>query len=236
MSEAVTAGTSALEVRPTEESLQQQVGTIESQAFAMTITTQADFEDAAELAKTIAGRKKFVKDFFEPMRVKAKEAYDAILGRKNQMMKPLEDADKVLRQKMSEFSRQQELARKQQEAAMRQMAQREAEAKLTEAAEAEEAGDVLGAHMALAEAEIAEGVATGGIVSAPAPKVKGVSKSKDWKITRIDDQNVPVSINGAVIRPVDEKAIMRLIRATKGTIVIPGVAYEETVKLGISSR
>ena len=32
---------------------------------------------------------------------------------------------------------------------------------------------------------------------------------------------------GAVIRPVDQAAIMRLIRATKGGITIPGVEYTE---------
>ena len=62
-------------------------------------------------------------------------------------------------------------------------------------------------------------------------KVKGVSSSKDWEIVGINDAKVPVAIAGTVIRPVDNKAIMRLIRASKGTIQIPGVTYKEVMKI-----
>lgn len=70
-----------------------------------------------------------------------------------------------------------------------------------------------------------------GSVSAPDVKVKGVSKSKTWKIVGVDASHVPVEINGMVIRPVDEKAILRIIKASKGTIRIPGVIYEETTQI-----
>ena len=63
------------------------------------------------------------------------------------------------------------------------------------------------------------------------PKVKGVSSSKDWEITGIDAAKVPVEVAGTIIRPVDEKAIMRLIRASKGTIKIPGITYKVTMKM-----
>jgi hypothetical protein len=60
--------------------------------------------------------------------------------------------------------------------------------------------------------------------------------SKDWAITKIDHKQVPVEIAGAVIRPVDEAAIMRLIRATKGGIVIPGVEYAEKARMSFRGK
>ena len=51
------------------------------------------------------------------------------------------------------------------------------------------------------------------------------------EIVGINDAKVPVAIAGTVIRPVDDKAIMRLIRASKGTIQIPGVTYKQVAKM-----
>ena len=45
-----------------------------------------------------------------------------------------------------------------------------------------------------------------------------------------------MEIAGAVIRPVDEAAIMRLIRATKGGIVIPGVEYAEKARMSFRGK
>ena len=42
-----------------------------------------------------------------------------------------------------------------------------------------------------------------------------------------------MELAGVLLRPVDEKAALRLIRATKGTIKIPGIEYEETYSVSI---
>ena len=101
------------------------------------------------------------------------------------------------------------------------------------AAKAEAAGDSLGAEYAMAEAEVMEDVSISGGIRSQAPKANGVSQSKTWKITSIDSSLVPVTFSGVEIRPVDEKAVMRLIKESKGTISIPGVQYEETVSISI---
>lgn len=38
-------------------------------------------------------------------------------------------------------------------------------------------------------------------------------------------------VAGVEIRPVDRSAVMRLIRATKGQVHIPGVVYKEVAKV-----
>ena len=112
-------------------------------------------------------------------------------------------------------------------------AEAEKEKKLNEAAALEEEGNQEAAETALMEAQMVETVAASAEVVMDTPKAKGVSSSKDWKIESIDHQKVPVMFSGMEIRPVDEKAVMRLIRASKGSIQIPGITYKETIKVSI---
>ena len=76
------------------------------------------------------------------------------------------------------------------------------------------------------------------MVSVPggAPKARGVSASKDWEIVSISSKDVPLSVSGVEIRPVDKAAVMRLIRASKGSIQIPGIVYQEAAKMRFSRR
>ena len=79
--------------------------------------------------------------------------------------------------------------------------------------------------------------AAANVFAAPStPKVKGVSSSKDWEITGINAAQVPINFSGVELRPVDKAAIMRLIRASKGSIQIPGVQYVERAKMSFSRR
>ena len=118
---------------------------------------------------------------------------------------------------------------------MRKLAQAEIDRKLDEAATAETNGDAMGVEFAMAEAEVMQGIAEAGSIPSQKPKTDGVSTSKTWKITSIDDSKVPVALCGAVIRPVDEKAVLALIKATKGKIEIPGITFEESVTISVRS-
>ena len=117
--------------------------------------------------------------------------------------------------------------------AMRKLAEQEMNRKLEEAARAEAAGDTAGAEFAMVEAEVMEGVSISGSIQAQTPKAAGVSQSKTWEIVSIDSSKVPVSFEGVEIRPVDVKAVMRLIKESKGTIQIPGVQYRDSVSISV---
>lgn len=67
-------------------------------------------------------------------------------------------------------------------------------------------------------------------------KASGVITKKAWTITSIDLEKVPVTALGVLIRPVDEKAVMKLIRDSHGTVEIPGITYEETSVLSVSTK
>lgn len=86
------------------------------------------------------------------------------------------------------------------------------------------------------DAEVSEDVSRMVFVPGGAPKAKGVSAGKDWEIVSIDGKSVPLMVSGVEIRPVDTAAVMRLIRASKGSIQIPGIVYREVAKMSFSRR
>lgn len=234
MNEAIaTAGSNALALDTAEEALGREVSTVEANALQVVVASDADYANAGEITKSVKQMQKKVTEYWEPLRVSAKKTYDDVLSRKKEMLGPLESAEKILKGKMSSYVAEQERKRREREEAMRKLAQQEVERKLEEAAHAEAAGDALGAESAMTEAEVMDDVANSGKVTGAAPKATGVSTSKAWKIKSIDSSQVPVEIAGAIIRPVDEKAVMALIKATKGSIKIPGIVYEETVSISV---
>ena len=234
MSEKIVVfGNNALKVEESEGTLKREVTLVEQQAQSVSVSNDEDYASAGELTRSVKKMQKKVKEYWEPLRVSAKATYDDVLARKKQMLDSLESAEKILKSKMGSYSMEKEKKRKAQEEAMRRLAEQEMARKLEEAAKAEAAGDSLGAEFAMAEAEVMEDVSISGGILSQAPKATGVSQSKAWKITRIDSSAVPVNFEGVEIRPVDEKAVMRLIKESKGTIFIPGIQYEETVSISV---
>lgn len=222
-------------IAPQEEQIGQEVSRIEQAAYAVVITNDADYEKAGALLTGIKTQQKTVKDFFEPMRKTTKAAYDSVLSRRKDMTDPLDNAEKVIKSKMGDYQRKAEQARRDQEEKLRRAAEAEREKAFAAAVAAEASGDALGAEMAMMEAEVMDDAAAVATVHLAAPKAKGISSRKGWEITGIDPDKVPVAVAGMVIRPVDEKAVMTLIKASHGQIQIPGITYKETTIISAKS-
>lgn len=234
MNEAIaTNGSNALVLDTAERSLGKEVSLVERQAMSVTIVTDEDYTAAAEITKTVKQTQKKVKDYWEPLRASTYKAYQDVMGKKKQMTDPLDKAEKILKGKMADFVAQKERERREREEAARRAAQAEMDRKFAEAVAHEKNGDFIGAEMAMAEAEIMDDAASSIVVAGKTPKVDGVSTAKAWKISKVDPSKVPVEIAGVMIRPVDEKAVMDLIRTTNGQIKIPGIEFEQTVSVRI---
>lgn len=218
-----------------EEKLGEEVSAIELQAESVVIATDKDYSMAGEATSNVKRLQKKVEDYWEPMRVSTKKAYDDVLAHKKEMLAPLKKAEQILKSKMSSYVLEQEHKRKEQEEAMRKLAQAETDRKFQEAIDASNAGDEVAAEFALAEAEVYDDAALNGSILKQTPKAGGVSTSKAWKITEIDSTKVPVTFSGMELRPVDEKRVMKLIKASKGNIAIPGIKYEETITISVRS-
>ena len=214
-----------------EQQLTQEVTDIEFRAESFVIQTPEDYEAAGEFGKLLKQKAAEVTGFFKPMKDSAYQAHKAVCDREKAMLTPLKNAEKIVKKTMGDYLMEQERIRREAEEAARRAAEEERERKLKEAMALEAAGDKEGAEAAVEEAVVMD-EATGYSVPAPVkPKVSGVSTSKDWEITGIDTAKVPVNFNGMALRPVDQAAVMRLIRASKGSIAIPGIAYREVAKM-----
>lgn len=218
-------------VQKPEQDLSNEVSRVEQAALSVEIIDETTYQAAGELLTEIKAQQKSVKDFFEPMRKSTYEAYQAVLSRKSSMDTPLGNAEKILKKKMGDYIQQEEKKRIAHEKAMKDAAKKASEEKFAEAVDAEANGDQAGAEFALAEAEIYDDMTAIVPATPAAPKAKGVSSSKTWKITSIDNSKVPDEVSGVLIRPVDEKAVLRLIKASGGQIKIPGVVYEQAVTI-----
>jgi hypothetical protein len=164
------------------------------------------------------------------MKDSAYQAHKAVCDREKAMLAPLRNAEKIVKQAMSAYVEEQERKRREAEEAARRAAEAERERKIQEASVLEAAGDNEGAEAAFEEAAIMDDAASYAVVPAAAtPKAAGVSTSKDWEIVQIDPKMVPLA--GIEIRPVDQAAVMRLIRASKGQIEIPGITYRQVAKM-----
>lgn len=236
MKEAIaTVGNEVAVVKNQEDSLSREASSIEQKAQNVVVSSDAEYSAAGELTKSVKQMQKKVEEYWEPMRVSSKKAYDDILAHKKAMLDPLKAAEAILKSKMGDYLMDKERKRLAQEEMMRKLAEQEMNRKIEEATKAEASGDAAEAEYAMAEAEVLEEASFGRSVISQAPKAQGVSRSKTWKITGIDSSKVPVTFGGIEIRPVDEKAVMRLIKASKGTVQIPGVQYEESVSISVRS-
>lgn len=214
---------------PEEKGLGKEVSEIELRVSAMQVTDDLGYAAAGSLLKQVKAMQKKVKEYWEPLRVSAKKAYDNVLAKKKEMTDPIDGAEKILKRKMGDYTMEQERKAREEEERRRREAQAEIDRKLEEAAKLESQGDKTGSDFAMAEAEVYDQYASGVSVQAQRPKVSGVSTSKTWKIKSIDPSKVPIFFNGVELRPVDTAAVLRMVKSSKGQISIPGVEIEEDV-------
>lgn len=214
-----------------EQQLTQEVTDIEFRAESFVIQTPEDYEAAGEFGKLLKRKAAEVTGFFKPMKDSAYQAHKAVCDREKAMLTPLKNAEKIVKKTMGDYLMEQERIRREAEEAARRAAEEERERKLKEAMALEAAGDKEGAEAAVEEAVVMDEATGYSVPASVKPKVSGVSTSKDWEVTSIDTSKVPVNFSGMELRPVDQAAVIRLIRASKGSIAIPGIAYREVAKM-----
>ncbi len=230
-----TAGNNALALEMQEYNLGREVSIVEDQANRFTVASEIGYQAAGEFLKQIKSVQKKVKDYWEPLRLSAKKAYDDVLAKKKEMLDPMDSAEKTLKSKMGTYIKEQERKAREAAEAQRKLAEKLAEEKLKEAAELEQKGEADAADYVLSTAEVYEQMAETLPVqmAPPKPKVQGVSVSKTWTIRVTDPDKVPVKINGVEVRPINEATVRRIVRECKGNITIPGIEVIEEVSTSV---
>ena len=204
---------------------------IEGQITELEIDSDEQYEAAGAIGVMLREKMAEVTDFFAPMKKAAHDAHKQICEREKFVLAPLKRAEIILKSTMGAYNEWKESERRLAEAEARRIAACEAEKRLSEAVNAESSGDAETALTAFMDAEMADAASRNVCIESEEVKTKGVISKKDWEITAIDPTKVPVTICGQVIRPVDTKAVLALIRQSEGTVQIDGITYKETNKV-----
>lgn len=235
MENAATTVIEEIEVLPSavQSELERENSLAEKTANELVVGDEVSYGIAAEYAKQAKALQKKIEEYWEPLRLSTKEAYDKVLANKKKMLDVPKNVERIIKSKMTAYLDAKERERRAREAEERRRLAEEAERKLNESIKASEAGDTESSDYAIMEAEVFENAANNVVIPKEKVSAAGVSASKAWKIVSIDPTQVPIFSNGVELRPVDEKAVMRLIKACKGKVKIPGVEFEETSNISI---
>ena len=110
-----------------EQQLNREVTDIEFQAESMVILSDEDYTAAGEFGRLLKQKAAEVTSFFKPMKDSAHQAHKAICDREKAMLKPLKNAEAVVKKAMSDYFTEQERKRQEAEAAARRAAEAERE-------------------------------------------------------------------------------------------------------------
>lgn len=216
-----------------EDELTKSVSTVEAQANAVVVKNDIDYQAAAEFGRMLKKKSAEVSEFFKPLKDAAHKTHKQICDREKAMLKPIAAAEKVVKAAMGKYAMEKLMEQQRLEEQLRRQAQEESDRLLAQAAALESSGKAQQANAMFANAQMADAAARSIALERKAPKADGISTTTDWQIVSIDAAQVPVDVAGCVIRPVDESAVMKLIRASKGTVNIPGIKYQAIAKVAI---
>jgi len=178
------------------------------------VETPEEYEAAAMGLKALKGWQKDITDYFEPYRLRTYEAYNSVTTAKASYIKKAEAVEKVIKSKMGEFAKVEQLR-----IAEEQRAAREAEAR---------AMREIQAHLPTPAQPVAVSDVIVPEVSA-ATKVSGISVTKTWKyritdVTAIKDE----------FWNLNESLILKVVKdlGRDAEKVVGGIAVEEDVIIG----
>lgn len=209
------------------EELEPETMTLAQRAETLVVADDATLETAGSLIKDAHGRKKFIEEVFEPMRVSAKNTYDEVRALIQRATEPLEKVKDVLSTKGSAYISERE-RRMREDAQRRELVAKQAaeEHVLTQAAEAERMGD-----KELAAQILAEGVDPLMQPSAPsadyALNLAGLKYTEHWSaevtdlaklVKAVAEGKQPITLLAA-----NQTALNQMARAQKAAMNVPGV-------------
>ena len=207
-------------------------------ANGIVVQTQEDYELAGNARKEIKNTLKNMNIYWDPKVNQAYQMYKTLGASKKEMTTPLDQADKIIDNKMGIYRKEQDRLRyeamqeqRRIEEAARKAAE-EAQRLLTEASRKDELDEDDVEILQLAQAEITQ-IAQAAPIIPESAHMQGISVQKKWKARVVNELLVPVAIMGAVIRPVDLSALNKLAAFSGGKVICPGVEFyqEESTRV-----
>ena len=191
-------------------------------ADEMTISTREDYDRGTAVLKDIKARVKAVRDYWKGPKEAANAAHKEIVAKESAMLKPLQDAEGIIKKAMLAYTAEVERQRREAEEAARKAREEEVRRLEAIAAKAEEQGDTDTADVLR---DMAEDVPVGEISAEAAPKGGGVSVRKTWKARVTDPKLVPAYFEGVELRTINMAVLNNLAKWHEGNVQIPGVEF-----------
>jgi len=186
------------------------------------IQTKEQADEAVELRNKLKALKSEIEASYKPIIEQAYRAHKEAIAKMNEHLKPVEEAIRCLDKSLADFQkRQEEEARRKALEEYEKKKREEEERKLSLAETLAKVG-------LQEEADRMLETDTHVVVEVEKPKVEGISFLEIWKFEITDESLLPREY----LMP-DEKKIGQVVRATKGTLSIPGVKiYKEKIARG----
>jgi len=199
-------------------------------AKGLTIASHEDYAKGTEILKDIKARAKAVKEYWKGPKEAANAAHKELVAREAQMLKPLTEAEGIIKKAMLAYDT--EVKRKRQEAEEAARRAREAEVRRMEALaeKAAQSGDEDAAEVLR---DMAEEVPIGAIAAEAAPVSKGVSVRTTWKARVTDPKLVPAYFDGIELRTINMAALNTLAKWRNGEAEIPGVEFYQESNMSV---
>ena len=199
---------------------------IEDQAIAMAEVGSAEcYETAIAFLKRIKTIKKQIEDAFAPAVKAAHAAHKEMTTLRGKFTKPLDECEHLVKAGVSTYTREQELARREEEARLRALElKKEEDRRLREASALEDAGE-LEAAAAVIEAPM---VAPAVIAPRAVPKVEGGSTRAVWKHEVVNAFSVPREF----CIP-DQQKIAAYAKRMGSAANVPGVRFYEDAVVSV---
>jgi actin-related protein len=231
------------------ETLDREGGELVVRVQTIAVVDDETFRQAGELLRTVKVYLGRVAEVFTPMVKAAHEAHRAVLAQRQKVEAHALEAEKLLKQQMGDYQREQERKRLEEqerqrqeqlrlereerervEAERRRRQKEEEDRRLEEAARAEQRGDASAARKLIEEPVVVTAPAPRPVFAPPAlitapPKVEGVSFREEWTYEVVNAELIPREYLA-----VDDKKLAGVVRAMRGSCRIPGVrVFSRTV-------
>ena len=195
------------------------------------ISDNESYINATEFLKEVKKSANIVKDTFKDMKESANKAHKAVCEKEGYFLKPLAEAETIVKNKARIYIDAVEQKKREEEARLREEQRRAAEEQMKRAMELEQKGQTEQAKAAYDTVTAFENLEP--IVQSEKPQVSGISTQVAYEVVVTDETLVPAYVNGAEIRQINLSAIKQLAKATKGTIQIPGIKINKTNQINV---
>lgn len=199
-----------------------------AQAELVEIANDQQYKGVGEFLKTLVALKKDISSTFDPIAKIQFAAHKETLVQKKRRMGPVEEAERIVRGKVGFYLAEKERRRLEQEEKLQEQARKDEEnRKQEEALALEKEGKPEEAEAVISEPVEVPAV----VVPDTTPKVEGISKPRQiWKFRVKDESLVPDEY-----KKIDTVKLGGVVRATKGTLKIPGVEIYSEPVIGVKA-